>query len=284
MSLADELQRLSDLHQRGQISDAEFAAARSALPKPAACDWQTPAAVATLPGHPPVPQPAPGSPAMTQTPADDRPAPGPLAGLRVLELGQLIAGPFTGTLLAYFGAEVIKIEPPEGDPIRQWRVVRDGTSLWWHSIGRNKKSVSVDLKTGEGRALVGRLAARCDVLVENFRPGTLEKWGLGPDVLKAANPGLVIARISGYGQDGPYAGKAGYASVCEGFGGLRYVNGVPGEPPVRPNLSIGDTLAVIHVAVRARSVLPVRKMQLSAWAPGSGSASLCCLTPRRPGR
>ncbi|HNE01786.1 MAG TPA: CaiB/BaiF CoA-transferase family protein, partial [Plasticicumulans sp.] len=186
---------------------------------------------------------------MTQTPADDRPAPGPLAGLRVLELGQLIAGPFTGTLLAYFGAEVIKIEPPEGDPIRQWRVVRDGTSLWWHSIGRNKKSVRIDLKTGEGRALVGQLAARCDVLVENFRPGTLEKWGLGPEVLKAANPGLVIARISGYGQDGPYAGKAGYASVCEGFGGLRYVNGMPGEPPVRPNLSIGDTLAALHAVI-----------------------------------
>lgn len=174
----------------------------------------------------------------------------PLDGIRVLELGQLLAGPFTGTILGYFGAEVIKVEPPgQGDPIRQWRVVQDGTSLWWRSLGRNKKCVTLDLKTQEGRTLVRRLAGRCDVLIENFRPGTMEKWGLGPDDLKADNPGLIYTRISGYGQTGPYAHRPGYASVCEGISGFRYVNGVPGQAPVRPNLSMGDTLAGIHAAL-----------------------------------
>jgi len=175
-------------------------------------------------------------------------APRPLDGIRVLELGQLLAGPFAGTLLAYFGAEVIKVEPPGGDPIRQWRVVRDGASLWWRSLGRNKKCVTLNLRDPAGRALARRLAERCDVLIENFRPGILEGWGLGPDDLKPVNPGLIFARISGYGQDGPYAARPGYASVCEGIGGLRYVNGVPGEPPVRPNLSLGDTFAGLHAA------------------------------------
>ncbi len=175
-------------------------------------------------------------------------APRPLDGIRVLELGQLLAGPFAGTLLAYFGAEVIKVEPPGGDPIRQWRIVRDGASLWWRSLGRNKKCVTLNLRDPAGRALARRLAERCDVLIENFRPGALESWGLGPDDLKPANPGLIFARISGYGQDGPYAARPGYASVCEGIGGLRYVNGVPGEPPVRPNLSLGDTFAGLHAA------------------------------------
>lgn len=175
-------------------------------------------------------------------------APRPLDGIRVLELGQLLAGPFAGTLLAYFGAEVIKVEPPGGDPIRQWRIVRDGASLWWRSLGRNKKCVTLNLRDPAGRALARRLAERCDVLIENFRPGTLEGWGLGPDDLKLVNPGLIFARISGYGQDGPYAARPGYASVCEGIGGLRYVNGVPGEPPVRPNLSLGDTFAGLHAA------------------------------------
>ncbi len=174
--------------------------------------------------------------------------PRPLDGIRVLELGQLLAGPFAGTLLAYFGAEVIKVEPPGGDPIRQWRIVRDGASLWWRSLGRNKKCVTLNLRDPAGRALARRLAERCDVLIENFRPGTLEGWGLGPDDLKPVNPGLIFARISGYGQDGPYAARPGYASVCEGIGGLRYVNGVPGEPPVRPNLSLGDTFAGLHAA------------------------------------
>lgn len=174
----------------------------------------------------------------------------PLQGIRVLELGQLLAGPFTGSILAYFGAEVIKVEPPEGgDPIRGWREVRDGTSLWWYSIGRNKKSVTLDLKTESGRQLARRLIDVSDVLIENFRPGVMEKWGLGPDVIKQSNPGLIYTRISGYGQDGPLANKPGFASVCEGFSGFRYVNGFPGEAPVRPNLSIGDTLAAIHAAL-----------------------------------
>ncbi len=176
--------------------------------------------------------------------------PRPLDGIRVLELGQLIAGPFTGTLLAYFGAEVIKVEPPgQGDQIRRWRVVRDGTSLWWRSIARNKKCVTLNLKTERGRELAAALAERCDVLIENFRPGTMEKWGLGPEEMKQRNPGLVYARISGYGQSGPYAHRPGYASVCEGIGGFRFVNGFPGQPPVRPNLSIGDTIAALHAAL-----------------------------------
>ncbi|RKZ37085.1 MAG: CoA transferase, partial [Gammaproteobacteria bacterium] len=174
----------------------------------------------------------------------------PLEGIRVLELGQLIAGPFAGSILGYFGAEVIKVEPPgAGDPLRRWRVVKDGTSLWWRSISRNKKCVTVNLKTEAGRALVGRLAESADVLIENFRPGTMERWGLGPDDLKASNPELIYTRISGYGQTGPYAARPGFASACEGFGGFRYVNGFPGEAPVRPNLSLGDTLAGMHAAL-----------------------------------
>jgi len=174
----------------------------------------------------------------------------PLDGYRVLEMGQLLAGPFAASMLAYFGAEVIKIEPPgEGDPIRTWRVMKDGVSLWWHSLGRNKKSVTLDLRTPKGRAIARELALKSDVLIENFRPGTLEKWGLGPADLWPENPGLVYGRISGYGQNGPYATKPGFASVCEGVGGFRYVNGFPGDAPVRPNLSIGDTLAGIHCVI-----------------------------------
>ena len=151
---------------------------------------------------------------------------GPLSGYRVIELGQLLAGPFAGCMLGYFGAEVIKIEPPGGgDPIRRWREMQGDTSLWWRSIGRNKKSVTIDLKTAEGVALVKQLIDKADVVIENFRPGVVEKWGLGPDEFKQSNPGLVYARISGYGQDGPYASKPGFASVCEGISGFRYVNG-----------------------------------------------------------
>ncbi len=176
--------------------------------------------------------------------------PRPLDGVRVLEMGQLIAGPFAGCVLAYFGAEVIKIEPPgSGDALRNWRVLKRGTSLWWRSIGRNKKSVSINLRSEQGRDIVKRLAARSDVLIENFRPGTLEKWGLDPDALKAENPKLIVARVSGYGQTGPYAERPGFASVCEGFGGFRYINGFPGQPPVRPNLSLGDTLAGLHAVI-----------------------------------
>ena len=176
--------------------------------------------------------------------------PRPLDGIRVIELGQLLAGPFTGSLLAYFGAEVIKVEPPgAGDPIRGWRIVENGTSHWYRSLGRNKKSVTIDLKTERGRELVRELLKGADVVVENFRPGVMEKWGLGPEALKPDNPGLIYARISGYGQTGPYASKPGYASVTEGISGFRYVNGFPGEPPVRPNLSIGDTISAIHAAL-----------------------------------
>lgn len=175
---------------------------------------------------------------------------GPLAGVRVIELGQLLAGPFAGCMLGYFGAEVIKIEPPKGgDPIRGWREVQDGTSLWWHSLARNKKSVTLDLKTEQGVKLVKELINTADVVIENFRPGTVEKWGLGPEEFKSSNPQLVYARISGYGQTGPYSSKAGFASVCEGISGFRYVNGFPGEAPVRPNLSIGDTISGIHAAL-----------------------------------
>ena len=173
----------------------------------------------------------------------------PLAGLRVVELGQLLAGPFTGTILGYFGAEVIKVEPPSGDPLRQWREVRDGTSLWYHSLGRNKKSVTLDLKSERGQQVALDLLCKADVVVENFRPGAMEKWGLGPEDVKRENPGVIYARISGYGQTGPFAHKPGYASVTEGYGGFRYINGEPGEAPVRPNISLGDTVAGIHAAL-----------------------------------
>ena len=175
----------------------------------------------------------------------------PLDGIKVLEVGQLLAGPFVGCLLGYYGAEVIKVEPPgEGDPIRKWRVLdENGTSYWWRSLARNKKCITADLRQPEGRELVKSIAGRCDVLVENFRPGTMEKWGLGPDELQADNPRLVYTRISGYGQDGPWSGKPGFASVCEGVGGFRYVNGKPGEAPMRHNLSLGDTLAGLQAAM-----------------------------------
>jgi len=176
--------------------------------------------------------------------------PRPLDGVRVVEVGQLLAGPFAGSVLAYFGAEVIKIEPPgTGDPIRKWRILRNGTALWWSSLARNKKCVTANLRTEAGRALVRRLAEQSDVIIENFKPGTMEKWGLGPEDMHKKNPGLIYGRISGYGQTGPYASRPGFASVCEGIGGFRYVNGFPGDAPVRPNLSIGDTLAGLHTAM-----------------------------------
>jgi len=181
---------------------------------------------------------------------DQRDSHGPLAGLRVLELGQVLAGPFAGALLAWFGADVIKVEPPgEGDPVRSWRQMHKGTSLWWYILGRNKRCITANLRAPEGRDLVKRLVARCDVLIENFRPGRMEEWGLGYDDLKVINPGLIMARVSGWGQTGPYAQKPGYASVAEGFGGLRYVNGFPDRPPARANLSLGDTIAGIHTAL-----------------------------------
>src|SRR6185369_7218405 len=172
---------------------------------------------------------------------------GPLAGVRVLELGSLIAGPFCAKTLADFGAEVIKIEPPgEGDPLRKWRRMRNGTSLWWHVQSRNKKSVTCDLRRAEGQEIVRRLARRAHVVVENFRPGALEKWNLGWEALSRENPKLVLVRISGYGQTGPYRERPGFGAIGEAMGGLRHVTGFPGQPPVRPNLSIGDTIASLH--------------------------------------
>ena len=181
--------------------------------------------------------------------------PGPLSGVRVVEMGQLIAGPFAGKFFADFGAEVIKIEPPEGDPLRGWRKVHEGTSLWWHVQNRHKKSVVLNLRTDEGRAAARRLIADADVLIENFRAGALEKWGLGYDVLSAVNPGLVMLRLSGFGQDGPARDQTGFGSVGESMGGMRYVTGFPDRPPVRPNLSLGDALAALHGVIGAMMAL-----------------------------
>ncbi len=170
---------------------------------------------------------------------------GALAGLRVIELGQLLAGPFTGRLLGDMGAEVIKVEPPgQPDPLRDWGKLRyKDRSLWWPVQSRNKKCVTLNLRDAKGQELLLELVKRADVLVENFRPGTLEKWGIGPDKLLEVNPGLVIARVSGYGQTGPYASRAGFASVSEAMGGIRYINGFPDEPPPRMHISLGDSLA-----------------------------------------
>jgi formyl-CoA transferase len=171
--------------------------------------------------------------------------PGPLAGIRVIELGMLLAGPFAGRLLGDMGAEIIKIEPPgQPDPLRDWGKARyEGRSLWWPVQSRNKKCCTLDLRLERGQELLLELVKQADVLVENFRPGTLERWNLGPDRLLDANPGLVIARVSGYGQTGPYAARAGFASAAEAMGGIRYINGFPGEPPPRLHISLGDSLA-----------------------------------------
>jgi formyl-CoA transferase len=184
----------------------------------------------------------------------------PLAGVRVLELGQLVAAPFCGMLLAAFGAEVIKIEPPGGgDPMRTWRKLYRGTSLWWYSMGRNKKSITLDLRHPQGQALFRRLVADgADVVVENFRPGRLEEWGLGPDDLARLQPGLVMVRISGFGQTGPYARRPGFAAIAEALGGLRHLTGEPGRPPVRTGVSLGDTLAGLHGALGALLALRQR--------------------------
>lgn len=185
----------------------------------------------------------------------------PLQGLRVIELGQLLAGPFAGCMLGYFGAEVIKIEPPGGDPIRNWREVKDGTSLWWRSLARNKKCISVDLKTQKGREIVRQLLIDADIVIENFRPGVMENWGLDPESLRQENPRLIYARISGYGQTGPYAKKPGFASACEGISGFRYLNGFPGEVPVRPNLSLGDSISGLHAVIGIMMALRARDQQ-----------------------
>jgi succinyl-CoA---D-citramalate CoA-transferase len=180
----------------------------------------------------------------------------PLRGIRVLELGSLVAGPFCGKTFADFGAEVIKIEPPgEGDPLRKWRKLRNGTSLWWQVQSRGKKSVTCDLRKPEGQEVVRRLARRSHVVVENFRAGALEKWNLGWSELSRGNPKLVLVRISGYGQDGPYSGRPGFAAIAEGMAGFRYITGFPDRPPARPNLSIGDTIASLHGVIGALMAL-----------------------------
>ncbi|KIP91136.1 MULTISPECIES: CaiB/BaiF CoA-transferase family protein [Pseudomonas] len=170
-----------------------------------------------------------------------------LAGLKVIEMGQLIAGPFASKMLGEFGAEVIKIEPPGiGDPLRKWRKIKDGTSLWWHVQSRNKQSLTLNLKEAEGQDIVRRLVAEADILVENFRPGTLEEWGLGWDELSRINPRLIMLRISGYGQTGPYRDLPGFGVIGEAMGGLRHLSGYPGQAPVRVGVSIGDSLSSLY--------------------------------------
>ena len=202
--------------------------------------------------------------------APDAPAGGgALHGLRVLELGQLIAGPFATRLFAEFGADVVKVEPPAapgrdgGDPLRKWRKLHpddpSGTSLWWYVQARNKRSITVDLKQAEGQEIVRRLAARADIVVENFRPGALEGWGLGYEVLSRENPGLILVRLSGYGQTGPYRDRPGFGAIAESMGGMRYVTGFPDRPPVRMNLSIGDSLAAMHAVIGALTALHYRR-------------------------
>jgi formyl-CoA transferase len=184
------------------------------------------------------------------TPAPATLSPGALQGVRVVEMGQLIAGPFCGKTLAEFGADVVKIEPPgAGDPLRQWRMIKDGTSVWWQVQSRNKRSVALDLRQSEGQRLARELIAQADVLIENFRPGTLEGWGMSPEALLEINPRLIMVRISGYGQTGPYRDLPGFGAIGEAMGGLRHLTGEPGRVPVRVGVSIGDTLAALHATI-----------------------------------
>src|SRR6201992_695879 len=194
-------------------------------------------------------------------PATPSPAQGPLSDLVVIEMGSLIAGPFAGQILGDFGAEVIKLEDPKvGDPMRQWgRSLPKGRSPWWPVIGRNKKSVGLDLRTPDGQALARALIAQADVVIENFRPGAMEKWGLSYEALSAENPGLVMARVSGFGQTGPYATRAGYGLIGEAMGGLRAITGEPDRPPARAGIAIGDSLAASHAAMGVLMALHVRE-------------------------
>jgi len=186
---------------------------------------------------------------------------GALNGVRVVEMGQLIAGPFAGKTLGEFGADVIKIEPPgSGDPLRNWRLIKDGTSVWWQVQSRNKRSIALDLRVAEGQDIARRLIKEADVLIENFRPGTLEKWGMGYDELSELNPGLVMLRISGYGQTGPYRDLPGFGLIGEAMGGLRHLCGEPGRVPVRCGISIGDTLAALHGTIGILVALYHRKV------------------------
>jgi formyl-CoA transferase len=193
---------------------------------------------------------------------------GPLKGLKVIELGQLIAGPFAAKTLADFGAEVIKIEPPlSGDPLRQWRLLHNGTSVWWQVQSRNKQSVALDLKDPASRDTVRALIAEADVLIENFKPGVMEDWQMGYEQLSAANPGLIMLRISGYGQTGPYKDRPGFGVVAEAMGGLRHLTAEPGRVPVRVGVSIGDTLASLHGVIGILMAMQHRHASVSADAP-----------------
>jgi len=193
---------------------------------------------------------------------------GALDGLKVLELGQLIAGPFAAKTLADFGAEVIKVEPPAaGDPLRRWRLLKDGTSVWWQVQSRNKRSLALDLRQPEAQQIVRQLAGEADVLIENFRPGAMEAWGLGPEVLQADNPGLIMLRVSGYGQTGPYRDRPGFGVVAEAMGGLRHLTGEPARVPVRVGVSIGDTLAALHGVIGVLMALHHRQRSVSTHYP-----------------
>jgi formyl-CoA transferase len=184
-----------------------------------------------------------------------------LKGVRVIEMGQLIAGPFAGKTLGEFGADVIKVEAPgAGDPLRNWRMMKEGTSVWWQVQSRNKRSIALDLRSPEGQDIARKLVAEADVLIENFRPGTLEGWGMGWDVLSELNPGLVMLRISGYGQTGPYRDLPGFGAIGEAMGGLRHLTGEPGRVPVRCGISIGDTLAALHGTIGILTALYHRKV------------------------
>jgi len=186
----------------------------------------------------------------------------PLHGIRVIEMGQLIAGPFAAKTLGDFGADVIKIEPPGGgDPLRNWRLMKEGTSVWWQVQSRNKRSIALDLRSEEGQEVARKLIAEADVLVENFRPGTLEAWGMGWEVLSKLNPGLIMLRISGYGQSGPYRDLPGFGMIGEAMGGLRHLTGEPGRVPVRCGVSIGDTLAALHGVIGVLAALRHREVR-----------------------
>jgi formyl-CoA transferase len=186
---------------------------------------------------------------------------GPLTGVKVIELGQLIAGPFAAKTLSDFGAEVIKIEPPKGgDPLRSWRLLKDGTSVWWQVQSRNKKSVALDLKDKQAQDIIRQLVKDADILIENFRPGAMEGWGLGPDDLQAINPRLIMLRISGYGQTGPYKDRPGFGVVAEAMSGLRHLTAEPGRVPVRVGVSIGDTLASLHGVIGVLMAMHERQL------------------------
>ncbi|GGI54381.1 CaiB/BaiF CoA transferase family protein [Oxalicibacterium solurbis] len=197
---------------------------------------------------------------------------GPLAGIKVLELGTLIAGPFCSRMLAEFGADVIKIETPDGgDPLRQWRVLKDGTSLWWSVQSRNKKSLTLNLKDARGQEIARKLALDADIIIENYRPGVLEKWSLGYEQLKAINPATVMVRLSGFGQTGPMKDQPGFGAVGESMGGLRYVSGFPDRPPLRVGISIGDSLAALHGVIGAMMALRHRDVTGGRWNGKTGN-------------